>query len=261
MTGAAPHFFRYLNYDWAIASDHEVTGRATVQPGLCVPGTATPRASILAAYGDVSVGFPASEAFGRSTPTLDLSLHVFRTTSVPAFTAESRLVKVGRRSTTGEVWFTAAGEHDPFAVCVATFFSIGDPLPDGWRAPDRTDPRFFPPAALDRPIDEQAGIVVRAPGTAELANNDIVTNGTTIQGGIVALLVERACETAVPDHVVTGLDLRYLSGVRVGPARAVATPLRSDDRESHLWVEVTDAGDGDRIVVHSLVTARHRDVA
>jgi hypothetical protein len=37
--------------------------------------------------------------------------------------------------------------------------------------------------------------------------------------------------------------------------------LRSDDRESHLWVEVTDAGDGDRIVVHSLVTARHRDVA
>ena len=60
--------------------------------------------------------------------------------------------------------------------------------------------------------------------------------------------------------MITGLDLRYLNIVRVGPARAVAIPLRSDGREAHLWVEVTDAGDDNRIVVHCLATARHRDV-
>jgi acyl-coenzyme A thioesterase PaaI-like protein len=258
MTDETMTFFRAFDFDWTVERAQGLTGRATVQPGLCAPGTRVPRAGILAAYGDIAVGFPAGEAFGRSTPTLDLSLHVFRTPSSPDFTAESSLVKIGRRATTGECWFTAVGEDDPYAVCVATFFSVGDPLPEGWQAPDTSDPRFSPPTRLDRPIEDEAGIVVRQPGTVELELNDVVSNGTTIQGGIVALLVERACETAVVDHVVTGLDLRYLSIVRVGPARAVATPLRSDDRESHFWVEVTDAGDDDRIVVHGLATARHR---
>jgi acyl-coenzyme A thioesterase PaaI-like protein len=252
-------FFRTFNFVWTVERARGLTGGATVQPGLCAPGTTTPRAGILAAYGDAAVGFPAGEAFMRSTPTLDLSLHVFRTPSSPDFTLESRLVKIGRQATTGECWFTAVGEDEPYALCVATFFSVGEPLPEGWSAPHTSDPRFSPHARLHRPIEDEAGIVVRAPGTVELELDDRVSNGTTIQGGIIALLVERACETAVADHVVTGLDLRYLSIVRVGPARAVATPLRSDDRESHFWVEVTDAGDGDRIVVHCMATARHRD--
>ena len=132
MSGDQPHFFRYLNFDWAIGADHT-------------------------AYGDVSVGFPASEAFARSTPTLDLSMHVFRTPAVADFTIESRLVKIGRRSITGESWFTATGERDPYALCVATFFSVGDPLPEGWQAPTADDPRFFPHASLDEAIDEKVG--------------------------------------------------------------------------------------------------------
>ena len=58
---------------------------------------------------------------------------------------------------------------------------------------------------------------------------------------------------------MNGIDVRYLASPRVGPARAVATTLRSDEQGTHFWVEVTDAGDDDRLVVHALATARALD--
>jgi acyl-coenzyme A thioesterase PaaI-like protein len=59
-------------------------------------------------------------------------------------------------------------------------------------------------------------------------------------------------------HLVTGLDVRYLSSPRVGPARATAQVLRGDPTDAHCWVEVVDAGDDDRAVVHAFATTRAR---
>jgi acyl-coenzyme A thioesterase PaaI-like protein len=186
-------------------------------------------------------------------------MHVFRTPTVADLSMEAKLVKIGKRVIVGECWFTADGEDDPYAVCVATFFTTASPISDDWATPRADNPMFSPTRHLPEPIAERAGIVVRAPGVVEVGLAPHISNGTTVQGGIVALLAERACESALGDdggHAVTGIDLRYLSGLRSGPARATAVPLRSDDQGSHFWVEITDAGDDDRLMVHCLVTAR-----
>lgn len=58
--------------------------------------------------------------------------------------------------------------------------------------------------------------------------------------------------------MVTGLDVRYLSSPRAGPARGTGTVLRSDERGTHCWVEVVDVGDDDRPCVHAFGTTRVR---
>ena len=263
MSDQYPHFFSQLGFDFEVLPDDRFVGSASVQPNLCVPGTVMPRPSMLATYADIAIGFPAAHRFTFPAPTLDLGMHVFRTPAVADLTMEAKLVKIGKRVIVGECWFTAQGEDDPYAVCVATFFTTAEPLGEDWCTPTADNPMFSPTQDLPEPIAERAGIVTRAPGSVEVTLQPHVSNGTTVQGGIVALLVERACESALGDgsdpagdHVVTGMDLRYLSGLRVGPARATARVLRSDDGSSHLWVDVTDAGDDDRMMVHCLATAR-----
>ena len=263
MSDQYPHFFSQLGFDFEVLPDDRFVGSASVQPNLCVTGTVMPRPSMLATYADIAIGFPAAHRFTFPAPTLDLSMHVFRTPAVADLTMEAKLVKIGKRVIVGECWFTAQGEDDPYAVCVATFFTTAEPLGEDWCTPTADNPMFSPTQDLPEPIAERAGIVTRAPGSVEVTLQPHVSNGTTVQGGIVALLVERACESALGDgsdpagdHVVTGMDLRYLSGLRVGPARATARVLRSDDGSSHLWVDVTDAGDDDRMMVHCLATAR-----
>jgi acyl-coenzyme A thioesterase PaaI-like protein len=244
------HFFR-------ISTSAGRSGADRSSPGPGWPGCASRPPSPYTAscrVRRVSVGFPASGVRPLDQPST--SACAVSHAAVADFTIESRLVKDRTPLDHRESWFTAAGERDPYALRVATFFSVGDPLPEGWQAPAADDPRFFP---HHRRGAEKVGIETRASGTVELERSEVVSNGTTIQGGIIALLAERACESAVPDHVITGLDLRYLSIVRVGPARAVATPLRSDGREAHLWIG-SPAGDDDRIVVHCLATRRPTDV-
>lgn len=258
MTEPFPHFFSQLGFDFEVLADDRFVGTAKVQSTLCIPGTVVPRPSMLATYADIAIGFPAANRFGFPAPTLDLSMHVFRTPTTADLSMEAKLVKVGRRVIVGECWFTADGEDDPYAVCVATFFTTADPV-EGWETPGPKESIFSPATELPEPIAERAGIVVHAPGVVEIGLAPHISNGTTVQGGIVALLAERACESALGDdgsHAVTGIDLRYLSALRAGPARATAEPLRSDDQGSHFWVEITDAGDDDRLMVHCLVTAR-----
>ena len=258
-----PHFFRHLDFRWAYRGD-VVVGSADVGPQLCVPGTRIPRASMLATHADNTAGMAAAIALGAVAPTLDLSIHVFRAPTAAAMTFESRMLKAGRRVVVGETWFTAAGEPDPYAVAITSFLAVAEPDPENLRLPTQDDPPFSPPAPLDEPIDERAGITVLAPGVAQIEHREHVSNNQgTIQGGMVALVVERACESLLADsageHVVTGLDLRYLAGLKVGPVRATATALRSDESGAHLWVEVRDAGAADRLMAHVVATARPRD--
>ncbi|MFN8026586.1 MAG: PaaI family thioesterase [Acidimicrobiia bacterium] len=123
--------------------------------------------------------------------------------------------------------------------------------------PTGDDHPFAPPSAIDEPLDARLRITRVAPGVLELPHEPHVSNGRgTVQGGILSLLIERACESALGDdgsHVVTGLDVRYLGAVRTGPARAEVTLLRDDDGSGHLWCTVVDAGADDRLVAHALV--------
>ncbi len=278
--GDPPHFFSHLALRWEHRGDL-VVGDATVSPQLCVPGTSTPRTSMLATYADNTAGMAAAIALGAVAPTLDLSIHVFRTPTAADLTLESRMLKAGRRVIVGETWFTAVGEPDPYAVAVTTFLGVGEPDPAALQLPTHEDPPFSPHQPLDEPIDVRAGIVVLAPGETQIEHRIHVSNHRgTVQGGMIALLAERACESLLsglsgpgdrradeqsadeqggPAQVVTGMDLRYLAGLKVGPVRATATALRTDEAGAHLWVEVRDVGAADRLMVHAVATARPRE--
>ncbi len=83
----------------------------------------------------------------------------------------------------------------------------------------------------------------------DIEHRPCVGNGRgTLQGAMVALVAERACETLLgaegTPHVVTSIDLRYLSSMRVGPVRTTARVLRRHADGAQLWVEVRDLGTG-----------------
>jgi len=259
-----PHFSEHLDFRWNNDDGH-FTARAEVQPTLCAPGTEWPRAGVLAMYADNLGGFMCSVGFGTPAPTLDLSVHVFRRPSSRVLHLESRHLRKGRSIAVAETWFTAKGEDEPFATAVASHMRMGDPATSNFSLGHAEVRRANPTAILDEPIETRAGIVVLAPGAVEIAPAPHVINGIgTLHGGVLALLTERAVESAFTDddpHVVTGLDVRYLSSPRVGPARAVANVLRGDPTDAHCWVEVVDTGDGDRPVVHAFATTRGRGIA
>jgi acyl-coenzyme A thioesterase PaaI-like protein len=71
----------------------------------------------------------------------------------------------------------------------------------------------------------------------------------TLQGGVVALLAELAAESLTRSRVLD-LEVRYLSAVRVGPARTSAVAL--DDHT--VRVEIRDPGNDDRLT--TVVMAR-----
>jgi acyl-coenzyme A thioesterase PaaI-like protein len=262
-----PHFFRHLGPQWWERREGVIAGGATVQPNICVPGLPMPRISMLAAYADNAGGLDASASFGSVAPTLDLSVHVLRCPGASDFTYESRLIKVGRRVIVAETWFTAAGsvpkrragDADPYAVAVSTFVIVTEPDPDGVTLPSHLDAPFSPPLPLDVPIADHAGVTTVAPGVVDIEHRPSVGNSRgTLQGGMVALVAERACETllaaeGVP-HVVTSIDLRYLSSMRVGPVRTTAKLLRAHDALAQLWVEVRDLGTG-HLMTHVVADA------
>lgn len=258
-----PHFFRYLGPQWWERRGDVVAGGAIVQPSLCVPGTPMPRISMLAAYADNAGGFDASLSFGSVAPTLDLSVHVVQCPGSSDLTYESRLIKVGRRVSVAETWFTAAGDPDPYAVAVSTFVIVSEPEPGGVTLPSHLDPPFAPPLPLDAPIADHVGITTVAPGIVDIEHRASVGNGRgTLQGGMVALVAERASESLLESngvpHVVTSIDIRYLASMRVGPVRTSARILRADHALAQLWVEVHDVGTG-HLMTHVVADAIPRD--
>ncbi len=251
------HFFHQLGLEWARRGDL-VVGTVAVSPHLCVPGTTLPRASMLATFADITAGMDALSLLHSVPPTLDLSIHVFRAPASTDITLESGVLKAGRRVIVGETWFTALGDTDPFAVAITTFIEAGRRIDGASAIPTNRDAPFWPLAPLEEPIDRRARISIVEPGVASIELLPDVSNGRTLQGGMVALLAVRACEAALADasapHLVTGLDLRYLTGSRAGPIRAAARVLRSDATAAQLWVEVRDAND--RLMVHVVAATR-----
>jgi acyl-coenzyme A thioesterase PaaI-like protein len=232
-------------------------GRGRVQPGLCIPGTTHPRTGVLAMYIDHCGGILASELGESPVPTLDLSVHVFRAPQSTELTFESRPLRVGRRLIVVETWVRAAGDPEAFAVGVQTHLSSNGSANDKGALERRREQLAQPVAVLDEPLGDRAGMVIRAPGVAEMPIHPFVMNNLGIlHGGSIGLLVDLACESVLgdDDHVVTGLDLRYLNAAKVGPVRVVARTLRTDEAGTHLWAEMTDPGHHDRLCVHALAT-------
>ena len=229
-----------------------LAGDAEVHPEMHVPGTDALRISVLAAWADMLTGLLSGSSLAPRVPvTLDLTIDLTAPVrGTPSLSGSARLLKAGRSVLVLEVAFVTAGSTAPIAVGTAAFMPSPDTsltLP-AWR----DDPSLLerPTARLTAPFAERAGCERRENGVAELPRRDDALNASnTINGGLIALLVEEAALSASPGSVLTSLALRYLRPARFGPLVASAT--RHGDV---VVVAAHDAGADDRLV--ATATAR-----
>lgn len=239
-------YIQDLDLSCEATGDDTATGEASVGPFLRGP-TGAVRLSVLATLADVVAGLPACRATApRLALTLDIAVHSVGQPTGDRVRLAARLLKAGRNTIAAAVDVVDASSGMPVAVCHLTF--VPSPRPQDTAPVLRGGMRMR--GTLDAPLPEQVGARVSAPGVAEIDHRPYVTqNSGTLQGGIVALLAELAAES-LAGGALADLDTRYLSAVRTGPGRAVATRAGAD----LLRVEVRDAGADDRLA--AAATAR-----
>lgn len=230
----------------ATAGGDGAVGEASVGP-LVRGAAGGVRPSLLATVADVAGGTPACRATApRLALTLDIAVRVVDQPPGDRVRVAARVLKVGRNTVATAVDMTDPASGRPVALCHLTFMPSPRPqdLAPALFGGMRTD------GSISVPLPELVGARVPAPGMAEVDLCPYVVQGSgALQGGVVALLAELAAESLGGGPVVD-LDTRYLSTVRVGPGRAVATDVGGGLRR----VEIRDAGAGDRLA--AVATAR-----
>jgi acyl-coenzyme A thioesterase PaaI-like protein len=239
-------FFEDLGHSWQV-EDSVCTGEMTVVDELCVPGTGILRASVMATVADVVAGGVANLQMAPRIPlTVDLTLHPLAPASCSRLTMVGRNLKAGRSTVINEVVFHDEGGA---AVAIAHATFMPSPRAEDVMAAVRWGRPPAPPS-LTAPILDAIGARVIGPGVVSLDLVDYVKQPSgTIQGGALAMIAELAA-SSLAEARVTDLEIRFLSAVRVGPARAVATVLGG----RLVRIEVRDTGNADRLA--TLVMAR-----
>lgn len=242
----ATHVLQELGYEHRIDGDASFL-RAAVLPGMLVPGTELVRTGILVILADLVAGQTPQ---GPVTPTTDLSVHVARPRAMQTVHLTAKVLKAGRTLLVVETLLRADDEDEPFATSLSTF--LNHPVGLGHHM-DATDVR------LGEPIHERIGARVLRPGVVEVDATEDIGNGIhgTVQGGVQAVVAELTAESAFAGgeaHVVTGLDIRFLNRLKVGPLRGVARPVLSGRSGQVVDVTLVDVGDGDRVVSHVTTT-------
>jgi acyl-coenzyme A thioesterase PaaI-like protein len=139
-------------------------------------------------------------------------------------------------------------------------------ISDAARAATGRSSMALPGCGLDRPLLEQSGIRVldAARGELELDNHDWVRNSFgTLNGGMVAILLERAGELAARAAAgarlgVCDLTVHYLGQTAKGPARTRTQIVRASGDHAVCRVELRDTSANDALVALGVVTAVRR---
>jgi acyl-coenzyme A thioesterase PaaI-like protein len=230
---------------WYRLEGERCVGGFEVTPQMLGPDGSV-RPSILATQADMVGGALSNRASQPRIPlTVDLTVHRIEPVATGRLTMVGRLLKVGRRTTVAEVFFSA-GDERPLFVSHATFMPSPDPEDSQPFGGDRTAGG----PSLARPFVEQLGVRLISAGVAEIDRTAYTMQPTgTIQGGAVAAVAEVAAET-LAGRAVADLEVRFLSAVRVGPARATAEAVGA----GRVRVEVRDRGNGDRLATLVLAT-------
>jgi acyl-coenzyme A thioesterase PaaI-like protein len=222
-------------------------GWLQVTDELRAPGSSQVRASVLATMSDVWTGALAGMACApKLALTLDLTARIVGDVGGDRLDIVGNVLKQGRTTIVAETNFRDPATGAVVALSHATF--VASPRPQDVIGPMATTRTSV--SALDRPLAEGLGIRVLAAGVVEVERGPYVNQPSgTLQGGVVAVLAELAAESVTGGRVVE-LEVRYLSAIRVGPARTSAMAL--DDRT--VRVEIRDPGNDDRLT--TLVMAR-----
>jgi acyl-coenzyme A thioesterase PaaI-like protein len=228
-----------------VADGPAIRGSAPVVPELCVPDTPILRTSVLAIWADILTGYVAGQALNPRIPvTLDLEVQVSGCARVgDQISAEATALKAGRTVVVCETRFRNDTTGELVALAHVSFVASPDPahvFPNGFPSLARLDGR------LTMPLAERLHLRTVAPGTVEMPRRPGGLNAVgAIQGGLVAVSAEQAAMSlGAGTSVVSVFSLRYLRGVAVGPARAVA-----EEHGGFSVVHVTDAGSGKLCVI------------
>jgi len=265
-----------------------------VEPGRCLV-LAPVTDAVRAPGGVASLGMVVTLAdFGASDPALvacapdwtatqDLSLHGAGWVDEGPVLVDCRLVRVGKKVVVVSVdAYDGHGEHDLDALRSAvdqgrpgpthaarglvTFarlprtaaHDMDDYDPARWLGRVR---RRTTPSPADGTMYERMGlrVVDAAAGRVEQPRTAYVANSIgTINGGAQAVLAQVAAEGMCPGRTAVDMELHYLSQVKVGPARTVATVLRHTDDHSVVDVRLRDAGNADQLLAIATVGLRTR---
>ena len=235
-----------------VPTGDEMHGAGHVVPEMWTPGTAAVRTSILAAWADVVAGYLAMDLFDPSVPvTLDLDVHLQHPPEgVEDVRMVGRVAKSGRSVSMLSIDVTD-GDGRPFGFANATFMAAPNP---SLRMPTivRDDEGLLQPhpSRLEVPFAERAGCERGAPGVATIPMRPDGLNASgTLNGGLLALVVEEAALSGAEPPGLASMSMRYAQPVRVGPAVAEAEVVDGLGR-----VTVRDVGRDGRLAV--LATTR-----
>jgi acyl-coenzyme A thioesterase PaaI-like protein len=196
----------------------------------------------------------ARVALGTAHPhwiaTADLSIQTTDRPTGGTATVEVRLLRAGSKLIVLDVDLHGMGSG------VATFVRIPSSASEVVRPQQVIGERMGmaplgPPPTM--PIGEKMALAV-VDGGVELARTDYVRNSFgTINGGVMGFLVCAAAEEAT-GLVAADLLLRYVGQTKVGPARAVATVVRTAADHAVCEVRVVDAGADGLTLARATVT-------
>jgi acyl-coenzyme A thioesterase PaaI-like protein len=244
-------FSRDLGHRQRYADDGTSILEAPVVDELCVPGTRSPRISVLATLADIATGSLIQPEVTPLVPlTVDLDVHCDGVLDMKELVCTARMVKRGRTIQVLDCTFTDAGQPDrPLAISTVRFIESAQPSP---LLQGRELNFSGVEGRMRLPFAEQLRAQVVAEGVAVLDRWEYVLQPTgTIQGGAITLLAELAAESALGAPVVD-IDVHFLSAVRAGPARATARRLWDTGAQ----VEVRDEGNGNRLVASATALGR-----
>jgi acyl-coenzyme A thioesterase PaaI-like protein len=248
-------FLSAIPFSFGVSEDNlTAVGDATISEPMRAPGSVLPRPSVLATVADCVAGVPSGLIItSRLSVTLDIVVRLIA--PAPGEFRGDRLemrceiVKQGRSTVAGEVFFYDAATMKPVAYSYLTF--MGSPRPQDRPPPFTRGMRTV--GTMEKPFPEHVVARIIEPGVVEMERTPFVIQAAgSLQGGAVALLGEVAAET-LTGLPVMDLDVRYLSAVRVGPGRATATALG----QGLVRVEVRDRGRDDRLIALAVARVGH----
>lgn len=247
----------YTRYGLVRTGERETPLTLAPYPEICRHGGL--RAAIVAAAIDLVGSFFTREVAGTDIiHTTDLSLRMPRSDTPPLLRTRGRVLRRGRSGVTTGVELLAGDAL--WAYGETTFAREAREADSTVKEADLALPRVFESHPLARPLEEEVGVRVVAAdrGEVELVLRPQVLNTVgTLQGALVALLVERAGECLAESRLgapqrIAELDLRYLTAAKVGPLRSRAAFI-GDPESGMLRVELRDTGREDRLTATALL--------
>jgi uncharacterized protein (TIGR00369 family) len=265
------HMLRDLGISSEDLGDDGALARAPLGPHVR-DDTGAARVGVIATLVDVAA---AACVVGRTHPdrsaTEQLSYCSIRPARSGPLLARARVLRLGSRQAVVEVELRdgqgsdAPGAGEPVGVGLMLSRRLphrDDHAPIAVLPPGSAGRRWAPARPPDEPYLRRAGVRLldAAAGALEIRNWEYVRNSFgTLNGGMVATLIEVAGEHAARSAArqplrVADLTVVYLAQSGPGPIRSAARVLRVARDHAVCRVELTDAGNGDRLLSVGTVT-------